>query len=98
MLGEYFDAAMKKAEYEIIEDATFWGHIPGFQGVWANEPTLEACRNELKSVLEDWILVKLWDNDDDIPVIGKMYLIPGKKPLQRANRGSGLKTSTHKAS
>ncbi len=58
MLTEYIQAAMRQAEYEILpEDKTFYGHIPGLQGVWANEKTLEACREELQSVLEDWILV-----------------------------------------
>ncbi len=49
---------MRKAHYEIMEDDEgFWAEIPGFQGVWAAEPTLEACRDELQSVLEDWILL-----------------------------------------
>ncbi|MGI8588022.1 MAG: type II toxin-antitoxin system HicB family antitoxin [Chloroflexia bacterium] len=29
--------------------------IPGFDGVWANEPTFDACRKELASALEDWM-------------------------------------------
>ncbi len=50
---------MKKAQYEILEDHTFYGEIPGFEGVYANESTLEDCRDELESVLEDWILFSL---------------------------------------
>jgi predicted RNase H-like HicB family nuclease len=98
MLSEYFNAAMRQAEYEIIEeDGTFYGRIPGFVGVWAGEKTLEECRNELKSVLEDWILVKLWDNDDDIPVLGKLSLIPSAK-RRKASHGSSIETRTRKAS
>ena len=60
MLTQYLEAAMKKARYEILpDDHTFYGEIPGFQGVYANEPTLEECRNELRSVLEDWILISV---------------------------------------
>jgi predicted RNase H-like HicB family nuclease len=60
MLTAYIQAAMRLAHYEILEDdGSFYGEIPGFQGVWANEPTLEACREELQSVLEDWIVVGL---------------------------------------
>ncbi len=60
MLTDYIRAAMAKAQYEILpEDKTYFGEIPGVQGVWANEDTLEACREELQSVLEDWILVGL---------------------------------------
>jgi predicted RNase H-like HicB family nuclease len=60
MLIAYIQAAMRLAHYEILEDdGSFYGEIPGFQGVWANERTLEACREELQSVLEDWIIVGL---------------------------------------
>ena len=57
MLTKYIQAAMKHAQYEILEDKTFYGSIPGFQGVWANEATLETCRQELQEALEDWILL-----------------------------------------
>jgi len=58
MLTKYIEAAMRHAEYEIIEDdQSFYGHIPGFSGLWANASTLEACREELQSTLEDWILI-----------------------------------------
>ncbi len=59
MIIEYIKAAMKKARYEILEDHTFYGEIPGFQGIYANESTLEDCRDELASVLEDWLLFSL---------------------------------------
>jgi predicted RNase H-like HicB family nuclease len=56
MLTKYIQAAMRRAKYEIIEDdKTFFGHIPELQGVWANADTLEACREELEEVLEEWI-------------------------------------------
>jgi predicted RNase H-like HicB family nuclease len=60
MLTKYIRAAMARATYEILEDdRTYYGEIPGVQGVWANEPTLDACRQELESVLEDWLLFGL---------------------------------------
>lgn len=75
MLTEYIRAAMRKAKYEILpDDKSFYGEIPGFKGVWANADTLEACREELQEVLEEWLLLKLRDNDDDIPVIDKLDL------------------------
>jgi predicted RNase H-like HicB family nuclease len=58
MLTEYVQAALKKANYEILpDDGSYYGEIPGFQGVYANANTLEECRNELREVLEDWILL-----------------------------------------
>jgi predicted RNase H-like HicB family nuclease len=37
--------------------------VPGFRGVWANAETVEECRKELISVLEEWIVLKLRDGD-----------------------------------
>ena len=59
MLTEYIRAAMGRAVYEILSDGTFYGEIPGLQGVYANAKTLEACRTELQDVLEGWIVLGL---------------------------------------
>jgi predicted RNase H-like HicB family nuclease len=58
VLTEYVQAALKKAKYEILpDDGSYYGVIPGFRGEWANAVTLEECRNELREVLEDWLLI-----------------------------------------
>jgi len=63
MLTNYIKAAMKAAKYEILsDDGTFYGEIPGFDGVWANAQTLEGCRDELEEVLEEWILFRVSKN------------------------------------
>ena len=59
MLTAYILAALKHAQYEILEDQTFYGEIPGFQGVYANTKTLETCREQLQDVLEGWIVLGL---------------------------------------
>ena len=59
MLTEYLNAAMKLAKYKLYPDGSYYGEIPGFDGVCANEPILESCREELESVLEDWVLVHI---------------------------------------
>ncbi len=71
MLTAYISAAMARACYKLIDDGTYFGEIPSLRGVWANAKTLEACRQELQEVLEDWLIVKLRD-DDDIPRIGRV--------------------------
>lgn len=63
MLTRYIRAAMQKARYEILpDDNTFYGEIHGFQGIYANASTLEACRNELEEALEEWILLRISRN------------------------------------
>ena len=58
MLTRYIQAALRHAHYEILpDDGTFYGEIPGFQGVYANAATLEACREQLAEVLEEWIII-----------------------------------------
>jgi len=62
MLTNYIRAAMRNARYEILpDDGSFYGEIPGFRGLWANAATLEACREDLESALEDWILIHVAD-------------------------------------
>jgi len=57
ILTGYIDAAMTDAVYDKLEDGTFAGRIPFCTGVVAFGPTLTHCESELRSVLEDWILV-----------------------------------------
>jgi predicted RNase H-like HicB family nuclease len=74
MLTEYLQAAMGHATYEILEeDKTFFGSIPDCQGVWANESTLDKCRKELESALEDWVLFRVSKNMP-LPVIDGLDL------------------------
>jgi predicted RNase H-like HicB family nuclease len=69
MLTAYIRAAMHKATYKILDDdGTFFGSIPECPGVWANEKTLEACRDDLQGALESWIVTGLrWR--DTLPVL-----------------------------
>ena len=60
MIREYIAASMKRARYEILEDdSSYYGEIPGFQGVYSNAHQLEECRNILEEVLEEWLLFRL---------------------------------------
>ena len=82
MIREYIDAAMHKAKYEMLEeDKTFYGEIPECQGVWANNKTLEECRDELESVLEDWILVGVALHHN-LPVIGGIDINSYSKQIE----------------
>ena len=60
MLTEYVEAAMRKAKFKRLGNGEgFFGEIPRCRGAWANAPTLESCRRELREVLEDWMLVRV---------------------------------------
>jgi predicted RNase H-like HicB family nuclease len=96
MFTQYVEKAMRKAQYELIEDGTYFGSIPGFQGVWGNGSNLEECREDLRGSLEGWLILGLWMNDPDIPKLGKLDLVPRKAPSSRNE--SHLAPRTRKAS
>ena len=70
---EYCEKAIEKAEYKKLEDGTWFAEVPGFHGVWASSNTVEECRKELISVLVEWLVLKLRDQDP-IPEINSLRL------------------------
>jgi predicted RNase H-like HicB family nuclease len=74
MLTKYIAGAMHRARYEILpDDRSYYGEIPGFDGVYSNSKDLESCREELEEVLEEWILVRVAKNLP-LPVIDGITL------------------------
>ncbi|MBI4552994.1 MAG: type II toxin-antitoxin system HicB family antitoxin [Candidatus Latescibacteria bacterium] len=59
ILSEYVEQAMAHAVYDKLDDGTFDGRIPECKGVIAFGTTLRECEDELRSTLEDWIVVGL---------------------------------------
>ncbi len=59
VLTDYVDQLMAHAVYDKLEDSTFAGKIPQCQGVVAFGKTLRECEDELRSILEEWILLGL---------------------------------------
>ena len=57
IISEYIRSALVQAEYDKLDDGTFVGRIPLCKGVIAFGSTLSECENELRSTLEDWLLV-----------------------------------------
>ena len=55
----YIEAALELASYDKLEDGSFAGEIRKLKGVAAFGKTLRECEGELRSTLEDWILVGL---------------------------------------
>jgi predicted RNase H-like HicB family nuclease len=59
ILTGYVESALSQAEYDKLQDGTYSGRIPSCKGVIAFGKTLRKCEDELRSTLEDWVLVGL---------------------------------------
>ena len=74
VISQYTTLALGQAHYEFLDNGEgFFGSIPELAGVWAQAATLEQCREELKSALEDWLLFSL-SHQHPIPVLGGVDL------------------------
>jgi len=70
---------MRKAEYEKLDDGTFFARIPGFEGFWANGATVEDARNELYEALDGWLYVNLFVSKTPLPDVGDLRLEPPRR-------------------
>ena len=82
VLSEYVEEALAQAAFERLEDGSYAGRIPPCAGVVAFGTTLQECENELRSTLEDWILVGL-QLKHPLPVIAGIDLNrePAREPV-----------------
>lgn len=69
----YIDRAMEQAEYKKLKDGDFVSKIPCCRGIVAFGKTLEECKAELLSTLEDWIAFGL-SNGFFIPIVSGIDL------------------------
>ena len=78
----HIQKAIARAVYDKLDDGTFAGRIPMCKGVVAFAGTLRECEQELRSVLEDWILLG-FKLKHRLPVIAGINLNqePGHEPL-----------------
>ena len=73
ILSDYVESALQEAEYDKLEDNSFAGRIPSCKGVVAFASSLRECENELRSTLEDWVLVGL-KLGHELPVLSNINL------------------------
>jgi len=78
ILTEYIDQLLSLAVYDKLEDGSFSGTIPHCKGVIAFSSSLKECQDELRSTLEDWILVGL-KLGHHLPIIANINL--NNKPV-----------------
>ena len=83
ILSDYLERALALAEYDKLEDGSFSGRIPECKGVIAFGMTLRECEAELRSTLEDWVLVGL-KLGHELPLLGNMNLntMPAYDPVE----------------
>jgi predicted RNase H-like HicB family nuclease len=70
MFAEYIQAALKHAEYVVLEDGTYMATVDSLQGVIAIGDTIEECRQDLIEVIEGWVALRLRMGDAIPPVDG----------------------------
>lgn len=81
VLTEYVEEALRRARYDIIDDEEpYYGEVPELKGVWATGNTLEKCRNDLKEVIEGWILLSI-KRELPIPRLGDFEI---KEEIEKA--------------
>jgi predicted RNase H-like HicB family nuclease len=66
---------MAQAVYDKLEDGSFAGRIPACTGILTFAQTLRECEEELRSVLEEWILLGL-KLGHRLPIIEGMDHLP----------------------
>lgn len=59
MFSRFIEQKLKRARYKLLKDGSYFGEIPGARGVWAGAKNLEDCREELREVFEEWLLLKV---------------------------------------
>ena len=59
MITNYLDKALRRARYKQVDGGAYCATVPGLKGVIATGATLEACRDQLAEVVEEWVLVRV---------------------------------------
>jgi predicted RNase H-like HicB family nuclease len=59
MISRFVDRALRRARYRQVDGGTFCATVSGLRGVIATGPSLEACRDQLAEVVEEWVLVRV---------------------------------------
>jgi len=82
ILTDYVESALSQAKFERLNDASYAGTIPECSGVVSFGADLSACKDELRSTLEDWLLVGL-KLGHTLPVVAGINLnhIPSHEPV-----------------
>jgi predicted RNase H-like HicB family nuclease len=59
VITDYISEALHRARYSVVDGNTYCGTVAGLPGVIATGASLEACRDQLAEVVEEWVLVRV---------------------------------------
>ncbi len=76
---EYLNAAMKKAEYERMDDGRYFASIPNFDGLWAIGSTIDEASRELYAALDVWLDVRIKIGKQRPPLVDGFDLFAAPK-------------------
>jgi predicted RNase H-like HicB family nuclease len=73
LIRDYAAAAVRHAKVR-EEDEEWFAEIEGFPGVWSRASSVKQAIDELEEVVFDWVLLKIQDEDRDLPVVESIDL------------------------
>ncbi len=74
LIKRYALLAVMRAETERLGDGSWYAEIRGFPGVWAQGDSEDEALKEIETVVRDWTVLKILDEDKDLPIIGMIDL------------------------
>lgn len=74
LVMRFVDTALRRAFTERLPDGSWYAEIKVLPGVWAQGATEDDALRELRTVLEDWVALKLRMRHRDFPVLGGVDL------------------------
>lgn len=73
-IRQYAMMASLGVDIETLDDGRLYGSIPGFTGVWAVGASRDELFKELEESVYGWALLKIKDEDRDLPIISGIDL------------------------
>lgn len=74
LIRQYAQLATRHSQLRRDEDGDWFADIEGFAGVWAKESTPQETFEVLENVVFEWALLKIRDEDRDLPVLESLDL------------------------
>jgi predicted RNase H-like HicB family nuclease len=74
LVEKYARLAVRHATLKRLDDNTWFAEIEGFEGVWSNEASAKEALDVLEEVVFDWAVLKIRDQDCDLPPLGDIDL------------------------